>query len=144
MKSQDWPLTHRREEKSIPTPSRNKNDIVVELRLRRKEAQKIFEEAIAAHPHFCLEPPKFSQSSKIELIILEADYDHYPTLSFIESITRENDRPDIFLTSEVPDMSLAAQARHIGVDEFFPRPLQTEEISKALDRCAARRGRVPK
>ena len=144
MKQQQWPSTCQGKEKSIPAPSSNASDIVVELRLHTKEAQKIFEEIIVAHPHFCLEPKIYSQSTKVELIILEAGFDHYPTLSFIESITQQDDRPDIFLTSQVQDMTLAAQARQIGVEEFFPQPLQIKEISRALDRCATRRGRVPK
>ena len=46
--------------------------------------------------------------------------------------------------SEVQDTTLAAKAEQMGIEEFFSRPLQIKEISEALDRCASRRGRVPK
>lgn len=144
MKSQQWPTTYQVEETSIPAPSRNTSDIIVELRLCTKEAQTIFEEAIETHPHFCLEHKISSQSAIAELIILEAGYDHHPTFSFIKSITQHDGAPDIFLTSEVEDRTLAVQALRVGVKEFFPRPLQIKEITEALDRCATRRGRVPK
>ena len=41
-------------------------------------------------------------------------------------------------------MAMVAKAQQIGIEEFFPRPLEIEKISEALDQCAARRGRVPK
>ncbi len=144
MKLQQWPSSHHEAERSIIAPSHNVSDIVVELRLRTKEAQKIFEDVIAAHPHFCLEHTTYGQSTVAELIILEAGYDHHPTLSFIKSITQHGSGPDVFLTSEIEDMTLAAQAIQVGVQDFFPRPLQIKEITAALDRCATRRGRVPK
>lgn len=144
MKQQQWPSTYQGEEKSIYTPSHNASDIVVELRLSTKETQKIFEELIMAHPHFCLEHKTLNQPAPAELIILEAGYDHYPIVSFIESIKQQNNPPDIFLLSEFQDMALAAQAQQIGVEEYFPRPLQIKEISEALDQCATRKGRVPK
>lgn len=144
MKSQQWPTTYQGEEKSISAPSHNTSDIVVELRLRTKDAQALFEEAIEAHPHFCLEHKLSGQSPKAELIILEAGYDHHPTLSFIESVKQHDVGPDIFLTSEIEDGTLAAKALKIGVKVFFPKPLQIKDITTALDRCATRRGRVPK
>ena len=96
MKHQQWPTTHQGEEKTIPVPAHHASDIVVELRLRTKETQQIFKEAIDAHPHFCLGPTIFSPSTKVELVILEAGYDHYPTLSLIESLTQQDCRPDNF------------------------------------------------
>jgi len=144
MKPQQWPSTYQGEAKSIPTPSRNTSDIVVELRLRTKDAQALFEEAIEAHPHFCLEHKMSGQSTIAELIILEAGFDHHPIFSFIKSIAQHDGAPDIFLTSEIEDRTLAVQALRVGVKEFFPRPLQIKEITEALDRCATRRGRVPK
>ena len=144
MNLQQWPSSYQENEKSIPAPSHNVSDIVVELRLHTKEAQKIFEEVIAAHPHFCLEHTKYGQTTLAELIILEAGYDHHPILAFIESITQHAGGPDIFLTSEIEDMTLPAQALQVGVKDFFPQPLQIKEITAALDRCATRRGRVPK
>jgi len=144
MKPLQWPSPYQGEEKSIPAPSHNKSDIVVELRLRTKKAQAIFEEAVEDHPHFCLEHKVFSQATQAELIILEAGYDHHPILSFIESITRRAGGPDIFLTSEIDDRNLAAQALQIGIKDYFHRPLQIKDITAALDQCATRRGRVAK
>ena len=144
MKRQHWPSTYQGEEKTIPARSHNASDIVVELRIRTNETQKLFEELIMGHPHFCLEHKTSNQSTPAELIVLEAGYDHYPIVSFIKSIKQQNNPPDIFLLSEFQDMALAAQAKQIGVEDFFPRPLQVEEISEALDRCATRKGRVPK
>ena len=131
MNPQHWPATYQIEEKSIPAPSHNKSDIVVQLRLRTKDAQTIFEEAIEAHSHFCLEHKISHQSTKPELLILEAGYDHHPTLAFIESITQHDGGPDIFLTSEIEDITLAAKALKIGVKEFFPKPLQIKDIQSA-------------
>ena len=81
------------------------------------------------------------KASTPELIIVEAGYDHHPTFSFIESITQHDGGPDILLTSEIPDASLAKQAFQIGVKEFFPTPLDIREITVALDRYAAEKGK---
>ena len=120
------------------------SDIVVELRLRTKETQKIFEEVIEAHPHFCLEHKTSRQSNKPELIILEAGYDHYPVLSFIESITQHEDAPDIFLTSEVQDEALARSSHDIGVAEFSPSLYRSRKFPKRLTDVQLVEGEFPK
>ena len=140
MKLQPWPSVRQGAEKSVPQASCHAGDIVVDLRLRTKEARKIFKEVIATRPDFCVQNEKYDQSSTAQLIILEVGFDHYSTFDFIEAVTQNDTGPDIFLTAEVPDMKMMAQALRIGVKEFFLKPLQIQEITEALDRCAARRG----
>lgn len=144
MKTKAWPSTYQSEEKPIPVPSHNPDDILVELRIRTREGNSFFEKVITDHPHFCVVRERDGKAPAPELIIVEAGYDHHPTLSFIESITRHDDGPDFFLTSEVQDASLAKKAFQIGVKEFFPTPLDIKTITAALDRYAVEKGKKAK
>ncbi len=136
-----WPSSSVGDEKPIPSPSHHDGSIAVDLRLRTKELQKIFEEIIAKHPIFHVLDEKYEQASRSALMVLEAAYDHHQTFSYIESVTKNGDSPEIFLITELQDSAMMEQASEIGVKECFARPLQPEEISAALDRCAARRGK---
>lgn len=145
MQSKEWPSVYRGEEKPIPIPSSSHSeDILVELRFRTREAIRFFEKIILDHPHFCMEGESAGSASVPELMIVEAGYDHHPTFSFIESITQQDGAPDIFLTSEVSDASLAEKAFQIGVKEFFPIPLDSKVITAVLDRYAIEKGKKDK
>ena len=122
MKTQAWPSTYQGEERAIPRASHNPNDILVELRLLTRAKNRFFEKIITDHPHYCLLPERVGKVSASELLIVEAGYDHHPTFSLIESLTRREDGPDIFLISEVDDVSLAKKAFQVGVKDFFLAP----------------------
>jgi len=144
MNSQSWPIVSHGEERTIPVPSNNTDAIVVELFLSTRETRVVFEEVIAAHPVFCAQQGTYGASSTAQLIIIEAGYDHHPTFEFIESLSQQDDRPDIFLTTLAPGKNMVTQALQLGVKEIFPMPLQRQEILAALDRYAASRGKTQK
>ena len=144
MKGQGWPSTYQGEERSIPKSSHNPNDILVELRLLTRAKNRFFEKIITDHPHFSLLPERAGNVSEPELLIVEAGYDHHPTFSLIESLTRREDGPDVFLISEVDDVSLVKKAFQVGVNDFFPAPLDSKKISTALDRYAREKGKKAK
>jgi len=144
MKQQAWPSTHLGEEKPIPAPSHYPDDILVDLKLHTRGANIFFEKVIANHPNFCVIGKNPQRASAAQLMIVEVEFDHHKTFSFIESITQHAEGPDIFLISEVPDARLAKQAIQIGVKEFFPTPLDSEKIRAALDRYAVEKGKQPK
>ncbi len=144
MKAQAWPSTYEGEERAIPKSSHNPNDILVELRLLTRAKFRFFEKIISDHPHFSLLPERVGKGSAPELIIVEAGYDHHPTFTLIESLTRRDDGPDVFLISEVDDASLVKKAFHVGVKDFFPAPLDIKKISTALDRFAHEKGKKAK
>ncbi len=144
MKAQAWPSTYQGEDRAIPKASHNPNDILVELRLVTRVKHRFFEKIITDHPHFALLPERVGNESVPDLIIIEAGYDHHPTFSLIESLTRREDGPNVFLISEVDDMSLVKKALQIGVNDFFSAPLDSKKITTALDRYAREKGKKAK
>ncbi len=144
MKTTSWPSTFQSEEKSIPFPSHNPDDLLVELRIRTSEGNSFFEKVIADHPHFCVVRERDGKVPSPDLIIIEAGFDHHPTFSFIESMTQHAGGPDFFLTSEVQDVNLGKKAFQLGVKEFFPIPLDLKTIMVALDRYAVEKGKKAK
>ncbi|MEC4679687.1 MAG: AAA family ATPase, partial [Nitrospirota bacterium] len=60
------------------------------------------------------------------------------SFSFIETIAQAVDGREVFLTSSRTDSNVLLEALRAGAKEFFPQPLQRNDIEVALQKCAKR------
>jgi len=69
-----------------------------------------------------------------DLLILEIDQE-FPTKTFeyIKDLRRNAPKTEVFLTASNTQVDMLLDAMHLGVKEFFPQPLKTEVVEKALD-----------
>jgi len=115
--------------------------ILVDLVIYQEAVKKTFKDILDAHPEFRV---KDSNDTAVpRLVILELDEDPAKTFSFVESVIQEVDGREIFLTSPRTDSSLLLEALRAGAKEFFPQPLQRDDIEVALKKCVARSHHTP-
>jgi len=76
---------------------------------------------------------------KPELLIYELGKEAEKDIAMIQSLLDKNAVGEVFLTCEIPEPKILMQAIRIGVHEFFPQPLESEEIKKALELFKTRR-----
>jgi pilus assembly protein CpaE len=76
---------------------------------------------------------------KPDLLIYELGKDAEKDIAMIHSLLDENAVGEVFLTCEIPEPKILMQAIRIGVNEFFPQPIESEEIKKALELFKTRR-----
>lgn len=76
---------------------------------------------------------------KADIWILELGIDPAGDLEAVQAALAAGEVGEVFLTSGKIDQTILMQAMRLGVKEFFPQPLDTEEIGKALDRFRKRR-----
>jgi pilus assembly protein CpaE len=82
----------------------------------------------------------------IDLLIYDIGEDVEYDFGQIHSLMARNKAAKVFLTSTNPDPSVLMQAIRIGAKEFFPQPLDVDELRGALERLnigqSARLGEV--
>jgi pilus assembly protein CpaE len=76
---------------------------------------------------------------KPDLLIYELGKDAEKDIAMIQSLLDKNAVGEVFLTCEIPEPKILMQAIRIGVNEFFPQPIESEEIKKALELFKTRR-----
>ncbi len=74
-----------------------------------------------------------------DLLIYELGKDTEKDIAMIQSIIEENVVGEVFLTCEISDPRILMKAIRLGVKEFFPQPIETEEFKQALKRFKKRR-----
>ena len=117
-------------------PEKSPSAISVELAVKTEEARKAFEEVIANNPEFRVKLAEEAGPAKLH--ILELDDDLKQSFSFIESILQSEDGSEVFLTAPCLESGILLEAMRAGVKEFFPQPIQKEEIQQALEKVASR------
>jgi pilus assembly protein CpaE len=76
---------------------------------------------------------------KPDLLIYELGKDTEKDIAMIQSLLDKNAVGEVFLTCEIPEPKILMQAIRIGVNEFFPQPVEPKEIGKALELFKTRR-----
>jgi len=76
---------------------------------------------------------------KPDLLIYELGKDAEKDIAMIQSLLDKTAVGEVFLTCDIPEPKLLMQAIRIGVHEFFPQPIESEEIKKALELFKTRR-----
>ena len=74
-----------------------------------------------------------------DLLIYELGKDVEKDIAVIQSLLKENVVGEVFLTCENPEPKILMKAIRIGVHEFFPQPIETEEVKQALELFKTRR-----
>jgi pilus assembly protein CpaE len=74
-----------------------------------------------------------------DLLIYEVGKGLERDIAVIESLLQENVVGEVFLTCENPEPKILMKAIRIGVHEFFPQPIESEEVKKALELFKTRR-----
>ena len=138
MNNKGWAPTIQNKKAELPPIPSLGDEVLVDIRISSKDVKRKFEDLIGKHPRFMVKQAKYEDVLKPELIIIEPDYDHYSTFSYINSVRTHDTGPEIFLTAFQPDMNFMVEALRAGVRELFLQPIQDQEVWDALDRCAAR------
>jgi len=136
MSQQGWKPVRLSDDKGEKKRESSSEQFLVDLVIHDEEVKKSFQSLIDEHPEFRVKDPKESGMSR--LVILELDEDPAESFSFIESIVQGVDGREVFLTSPRTDSTVLLEALRAGVKEFFPQPLQKEEVTKALEKFTIR------
>ncbi len=69
---------------------------------------------------------------KPDLLFFELGEDVEKEIALIESLLEAGDISEVFLTAEHAETSVLMRAIKLGVKDFFPQPINEEEVKKAL------------
>jgi pilus assembly protein CpaE len=73
-------------------------------------------------------------ASKPDLLLFELGSDADKEMAMIESLLKANEVGAVFLTAENAEPAVLMRAIRMGVKEFFPQPIQAEEVENAFKR----------
>ena len=76
---------------------------------------------------------------KPDLLIYELGKDTEKDIAMIQSLLDKNAVGEVFLTCEIAEPKILMQAIRIGVNEFFPQPVEPNEVRQALELFKTRR-----
>jgi len=109
---------------------------LVDLVIHSAEVKKALQGVIDAHPDLRIKDP--NDSAVGQLVILELDEDPTESFSFIETVVQAVDGREVFLTSPRTDSKVLLEALRAGVKEFFPQPIQLNDVEVALGKFVTR------
>jgi pilus assembly protein CpaE len=115
-------------------------NIIVRFELRQPKVKEVLEKVITSTEGFKLQEEGTSISC--DLLILEIGEDLEKEFQLIQSIQDSGIAREIFLTSPRLEPHLLIQALRAGAKEFFPQPIQEEEVKAALLKFKERKGKV--
>ena len=115
-------------------------NMIVRFELRQPKVKEILEEVITSMEGFKLQEEGTSLSC--DLLILEIGEDLEKEFQLIQNIQDSGIAREIFLTSPRMEPHLLIQALRAGAKEFFPQPIQKEEVKVALLKLKERREKV--
>jgi pilus assembly protein CpaE len=73
-----------------------------------------------------------------QLIIIDMDTDRHKTFTHIQALRSASPALEIFVTAANADADVLLNVLRAGVQEFLPRPLQKEDLHRALERFEER------
>jgi len=106
------------------------NPILVKFEIRHAEVREELEKILSATEGFQVESSDAPPSC--DLLILEIGEDLEREFQLVHNIQDSGMAREIFLTSSRVDPDLLIRALRAGAKEFFPQPIQKEEVNLAL------------
>jgi pilus assembly protein CpaE len=79
---------------------------------------------------------------KPDLVIYELGKEAEKDIAMIQSLLDKKAVGEVFLTCENPEPKILMQAIRIGAHEFFPQPIESEEVKQALELFKTRRNEL--
>ena len=108
--------------------------ISTKVAVRNADIRKNFEVLLSEFKGFKIN--RSDTGDSLDLLILELGNDPKKDLRTVDTIIRKGKVENVFLTGEKTDANVLLQAMRIGVKEFFPQPLDEDEIRAALARLS--------
>jgi pilus assembly protein CpaE len=103
--------------------------ISVSLRIKTEKIAKELEEIIHSEKGFHLQP---RDSQSCDLLIIEMGDDPAKDFELVKEIQDSKKAKEVFLTSQDTNPEILLKALRTGVKEFFPQPIQREDVMNAL------------
>ena len=108
--------------------------ISTKVAVKKADIRKNFEVLLTEIKGFRIN--RSDSGDSLDLLILELGNDPKKDLRTVDTIIRKGKVENVFLTGDKMDATVLLQAMRIGVKEFFPQPLDEEEIRAALTRLS--------
>jgi pilus assembly protein CpaE len=102
--------------------------IAVKLNIKNRAAALDLEEAVLSVPGFSIS----SNGAPCDIMVVEMGNDLDEEFKLVDNIRAKGLAREIFLTSSSKDPEVLLKALKTGVREFFPQPLNKEEVTTAL------------
>ncbi len=102
--------------------------IAIKLNVKNRAAGLDLEETILSVPGFCIN----TNGSPSDIVLMEIGHDLDEEFKVVENIRAKGLAKEVFLTSSSKDPEVLLKALKMGVKEFFPQPLNKEEITASL------------
>src|SRR5208337_3095763 len=113
------------------------NIIPVRLELKSKELEETLRRIISSTVGFRLREP--GDTGPFELLILELGKDIEREFQIVHSFSSLGTAKEVFLTSPQQDPKVLVRALRAGIREFFPQPVNEQEVRQALTNFKHRR-----
>ena len=108
--------------------------ISTKVAVEKEGVRKKFETLLAEFEMFKVN--RSESGDALDLLILDLGDDIKQDLRTVETVMRKGKVGHVFLTGDNLDANVLLQAMRIGVKEFFPQPLDEEEVRAALGRLS--------
>lgn len=114
-----------------------KNNIcAVKLKLKSQKLSQIIADIIRTNGGFEILSERDSRLP--DLLFFELGSNFEEEMAKIESMLKTNEIKDVFLTAENYDPTVLMRAIRMGAKEFFPQPIQANEVEQALKKIMER------
>lgn len=114
-----------------------KNNIcAVKLKLKSQKLSQIIADIIRTNGGFEILSERDSRLP--DLLFFELGSNFEEEMAKIESMLKTNEIKDVFLTAENYDPTVLMRAIRMGAKEFFPQPIQANEVKQALKKIMER------
>lgn len=110
--------------------------ILVDLVIYNEEVKEAFRNIVETRPELRIREQ--DEVAVAQLVILELDEDPSESFSFIETVVQSVEGREVFLTSPRTDSTVLLEALRAGAKEFFPQPIQPQDIETALAKFITR------
>lgn len=104
--------------------------LIVKLNTKNPETIADLKEAISAVPGFSIS----SNGIPCDVMFVEIGLDLDKEFRLIEQIRAKGQVKEVFLTSSRKDQEILLKAMKIGVKEFFPQPINKEDVIASLEK----------
>ncbi|UCF85084.1 MAG: AAA family ATPase [Desulfobacteraceae bacterium] len=115
----------------------SKNIISVQLSIRNSEVKSGLEKILRSAEGF--EVLKTPHPQLVDLLIIETEQKFEKDIDQIKSFLDSRRVNEVFITSADVNPDLLLKAMRIGIKEFFPQPLNEQEVKRALKDFQQRR-----